>query len=109
MEGEKVRHVLDEDVSRFKLANGPAHLSPQSGFGVLEAVLWACARRALAGEPAGDDIDPSTVSADVSNIVMDSGSGEPPGEDGPSPRIDFAEPCVAQSGEVQAVVEQADP
>lgn len=62
MEGEKVRHVLDEDVSGSKLANGPPHLSPQNGFGVLESVLLARARGALAGEAAGDDVGSRSAS-----------------------------------------------
>jgi hypothetical protein len=42
MEAENRRHVLDEDVSGSKLANGPEHLSPQNGLGVAEALSLAC-------------------------------------------------------------------
>jgi hypothetical protein len=82
MEGEKVRHVLDEDVSGSKLANGPPHLSPQNGFGVLETVAFAGGRDALTGEAAGDDIDGSSRScSDCSDIVEDGDAGETEFED----------------------------
>jgi hypothetical protein len=55
MESEEVRHVLDEDVSRSKLANDPVHLSPQNGLGMVEAVALAGGAGALAGEAAGDE------------------------------------------------------
>jgi hypothetical protein len=108
MEGEKVRHVLDEDVSGSKLANGAPHLSPQNGLGVAESLTLAGRRGALAGEAAGDDIDGSSGScSDDSDIVEDGDSGEALGEDFAAPGVDLAEPGVTETGEVEAEGEQA--
>jgi hypothetical protein len=38
VENKEVRHVLQQDVSGSKLANGSGHLAPQNGLGVVEAV-----------------------------------------------------------------------
>lgn len=109
VESKEIRDVLHEDVSGSKLANGPSHLSPQNGFGVPESFALAHGADALAGEPAGEDFDGLEAMSDVSNIVSDPCSGEPASEDAAAPLVAFAEPCVAQAGEVQSVVEQADP
>lgn len=108
MEGEKVRHVLDEDVSGSKLADGPEHLAPQNGLGVAESLTLACGRRALAGEAAGDDIDGSSTScSDCSDIVEDGDAREAEFEDRSSPGVGLAEPGMLEAGEVQAVGEQS--
>jgi hypothetical protein len=41
VESKDVRHVLHEDVSGSKLANGSGHLSPQNGLGMVEPVALA--------------------------------------------------------------------
>jgi hypothetical protein len=88
MESEDVRHVLDDDVAGSKLANGSEHLSPQNGLGMIEPGLLAGARRALAREAAGDDVDSGNrVSSDGPHVVDDGDAGEPFGEDGPPPGI----------------------
>lgn len=108
-DSKEVRHVLHEDVSRSKLANGSEHLAPQNGLGMIEPVELACRARALAGESAGDDVDSNSVNSDGSDVVVASDSGPPLGEQITSPRVDFAEPFVLKSGEVQAVGEEAAP
>jgi hypothetical protein len=109
MEGEKVRHVLDEDVSGSKLANGAPHLSPQNGLGVPESLTLARGRRALAGEAAGDDIDSSSRScSDGSDVVEDGDAGEALFEDGSTPGVDLAEPGMLEAGEVETEGEQSD-
>ncbi len=104
---KEVRHVLHEHVSGSKLADGSGHLSPQNGFGVLEPVALPGRACALAREAAGDDVDSNSVSANGSHVVVDADSGPAPLQDGSPFGLDFAQPFVAQSGEVQAVGEQA--
>lgn len=52
-----VPHVLDEHIAGSKFANDAPHLEPQSGLGVLEPVALPGARRALAGEAPGDEVN----------------------------------------------------
>ena len=108
VESKDVRHVLHEDVSGSKLANGSGHLSPQNGLGVSESLLLARAACALAGEAAGEEDGLLEAMPDVSNIVKDSCSGPALGEDAAAPGVAFAQPQVVPAGEVQPVVEQAD-
>ena len=59
---------------------------------------------ALAGEPAGDDIDPSgSPSPNCSRVGVDRDAGEAQGEDFSPPGVGLAEPGVLEAGEVQAV------
>lgn len=109
MEGEKVRHVLDEDVSGSKLANGAPHLAPQNGLGVSEPLALAGGRGALAGEAAGDDIGSRSAScSDCPDVVEDGDAGEAEFEDRSPPGVDLTEPRVSETGEVEAVGEQTD-
>jgi hypothetical protein len=109
MEGEKVRHVLDEDVSGSKLADGAPHLAPQNGLGVSESLTLAGGRGSLAGEASGDDIDGSSRScSDCSDVVENGDAGEAEFEDRSSPGVDLAEPRMLEPGEVEAEGEHPD-
>jgi hypothetical protein len=107
-EAEDVGDVLDQDVAGSKFANGSGHLAPQNGFGVVEPGALAGGAGALAGEPAGDDIDPfDGVGADAADVLVDGDAGPAPGEDAAPPFVGFAEPGVFESGEREPVVEEA--
>lgn len=109
VDAKEVRHVLHEHVAGSKVANGAGHLAPQNGLGMLEPIALPGRRGSLAREPAGDDVDSGSPSVNCSDVVEDVDAGEPEPEDLSTPRVDLAQPGVAQSREVQAVGEQPDP
>jgi hypothetical protein len=102
--------VLHQRVARSKLAKNPCLLSPKDSLGMTEPLALAGVAGTLAGEAPDDEVDslhPSSV--DCADIVEDRDSGPAELEDRPSIGFALAEPCVAQPGEVQPVVEQAAP
>jgi hypothetical protein len=105
VESKEMRHVLHQHVPGSKLANGSEHLEPQNGLGMVEPVPLPSSRSALAGEPAGDEVNGLAAIADVSNICMDPGIRPSLVEDASSPFVGFAEPGVLDSGLMEAVVE----
>jgi hypothetical protein len=107
VDSKEVRHVLHQDVTGSKLANGSGHLSPQNSLGMVEPVPFPSGRGSLAGEPAGDEVDGVAAIPDVSNIAMDSCPGPPLGEEVAPELVGLAEPGVVDPGEVEAVVEEA--
>jgi hypothetical protein len=108
MEPEDIRHVLDEDPSGSKLANGASHLSPEPRLGMCEARALARSARTLAGEATGDEVNSGNrLSSDSSHVGDDGHSGPSDAEEFSSPLIDLAEPGVLPSGESEPVGEES--
>jgi hypothetical protein len=110
VESKEVRHVLHDDVSGSKLANGSGHLAPQNGFGVSETGELSERADALAGEASGDNVNRLSGSgSDRSHVVKDGHSGPTLLEDRSPPGVALAEPAVLKPGEMEAEGEQPDP
>lgn len=108
VESKEVRHVLHDNESGSKLANGSGHFAPQNGFGVSESLQLSEGACTLAGEAADDDADSFGTSSNCPYVVVDADSGPASGEDASSPGIDLAEPAVLKAGEVESVGQQSD-
>jgi hypothetical protein len=107
-DSKEVRHVLHDDESGSKLANGSAHLAPQNGLGIVEAVALACGARSLARDAAGDDGNSlGAISSNCSHIVEDPDPRPSSTEKLAAERVDLAEPPVLEPGKSESEIEQA--
>jgi hypothetical protein len=72
-----------------------------------EAVARTSGREPLAGEPACDDIDAGSVSANCSDVSVDGDAGESLAEEILSELDELAEPGVLKPGEVEPVGQES--
>jgi hypothetical protein len=106
---ENVGDILDEAVARSKVANDSAHLVPQNGLGVPEALTLACGANPSTGEASGDEIDSAgRPRSNCPDIVIDGNAGPACFEDAASKLVLLTEPGVLPSGEGESVIEQSD-
>lgn len=107
---EKGWNVLDDDVSRSKLANNPSELGPKTRAGAVDPGSLAGDGEVLAGEASADEVDGGEVmGANLSDILESLGVGEVLSEDGSTVGIDLDLPSDPHAGSLEAESKAADP
>jgi len=106
---EKGWDVLDDDISRFKLANDPSEFGPKTRALSVDPGSLAGDGEVLAGEASADEVDGGeVVGAGVSDVPEPLGVGEVLGKDGAAVGVLLDLPGDAHPCSLEAEVEAAD-